>query len=368
MKSEIIHQLVHTLTFGDAISGEVFALKRALNSRGVESEIYAINIDPKYKGMARDYRELPNSFKGEVILHYSLGSPLNELYRSLKGARRSLIHHNLTPAHWFAGINPRIAKDIEHGRLELPELCALSDKLLADSSFNAAEISSSGRSVQVLELPIDPDKWNEPANPGILALLKNDPALHVLHVGRMAPNKCIEDIIKSFYFLVRYLEVPAKLWLAGHDIDTELYSFSLKRLVRELDIMESVFFVGRRADSEVRALYEASTVYLCMSEHEGFCCPLLEAMHFGLPVVAYAAAAVPDTLADAGILLKEKRYPQIAELLKKIYLDNSFKQQLIEAGHRRVSQLSFEHFVERVENIFLRAEHSSRIAGGVGHA
>ncbi|MCB0311242.1 MAG: glycosyltransferase family 4 protein, partial [Bdellovibrionales bacterium] len=197
-----------------------------------------------------------------------------------------------------------------------------------------------------------PAKWDVPRNEGIYQLLKNDPAVHVLHVGRLAPNKKIEDIIKVFYYLTKISEAPAKLWLVGHDIDTELYSFALKRLVRELDIVDAVNFVGRRDDTEVRALYEASEIYLCMSEHEGFCCPVIEAMHFGLPVIAYAATALPDTVGDAAILVKEKRYPEIAEIINQLHLDHQLRERLIAAGHQRVAALSFQGFERRVSQIF----------------
>ena len=348
-----VHQLVHTLSYGDAISGEVLALQRCLREQGRESTIYAINVHPKYKGMAEDYRTFPKDFTGEVVLHYSLGSPLNELYRSLTRATRALVYHNLTPARWFSKINPRITADIEQGMRELPELCRLTDRLLADSPFNASELAALGFQSRVLELPIDPKRWEEPANPGIAAMLKAQPGIHVLHVGRLAPNKCIEDLIKAFYFLHYHVNRNSCLWLVGIDIDTELYSFSLKRLARELEVEQAVRFVGPMADAEVRALYENASVYACMSEHEGFCLPLVEAMHFGLPVVAYASSAVPDTLAGAGVLVHEKRHAEMGELFAEVANNQALRAQLIAKGRERVRGLSYEKFSARVAELFL---------------
>lgn len=347
-----IHQLVHTLSYGDAISGEVIALQRSFRALGYQSEIFSINTHPKYKGLSKDYQNFPRDFAGEVLLHYSLGSPLNELYRSLKSARRGLIHHNLTPARWFASTNPRIAQDIEHGIKELPELCALTDRLLADSRFNADELAALGYPAQVLELPIDPEKWGVAANPGILSLLRSDPSFHILHVGRLAPNKCIEDVIRSFYFFKKYVHQAAKLWLIGIDIDTELYSFALKRLVHELGLDDAVCFTGQRDDGEVKAFYQASHAYLCMSEHEGFCLPIIEAMFFELPVVAYASSALPDTVGAGGVLVREKNHPQIAELLLDVCRSGDLRTRLIAAGKKRVSELSFDVFQKRVSELF----------------
>ncbi|MCB0340160.1 MAG: hypothetical protein KDD53_11175, partial [Bdellovibrionales bacterium] len=184
-----IHQFVHTLSYGDAISGEVLALQRVFRSAGIVSEIYCINVHPKLKGQAHDYREFSSregaGFSGEVIHHYSLGSPLNALYLELTSARRTLVFHNLTPSHWFDGINPRIVEDIESGKRELPGLLRVSHRVLADSLYNASELAELGFQAEVLELPVDPARWDLPSNPGIAQLLQSKPAIDVLHVGRL---------------------------------------------------------------------------------------------------------------------------------------------------------------------------------------
>ena len=348
-----IHQLVHTLSYGDAISGEVIALQRFFQGRGIASEIYAIHVHPFYKGKARSYEEFPDGFQGKVLLHYSLGSPLNALYRRLTKADRTLIYHNLTPAHWFEGVNPRIVADINRGLEELPVLCKESTSLIADSHYNAEELRQAGFKARVLSLPLDIEKWNIPTNEGIANVVHSEPGIHVLHVGRLAPNKCIEDIIKIFYFLNRYGETKSRLWLVGIDIDTELYSFALKRIIHELDLQDYVTFTGSLADSEVKALYESASVYLCMSEHEGFCLPVVEAMHFGLPVISCDGTALGDTVGKGGIVVREKRHPEIAELILKVARDMEFRKRIVSAGHERVKELSLEKFHQGAENLLL---------------
>ncbi len=351
-RSKTIHQLVHTLSYGDAISGEVLALQRSFRALGMESEIYALNIHPVYKAVARIFKSFPQDFDGEVLLHYSLGSPLNDLYRALVRARRGLVYHNLTPARWFEGVNPRIAADIEHGVRELPELCRVTDNLIADSAFNAGELAVLGFSAKVLNLPLDAEKWKVEPNPGFASMLSADPGIHLLHVGRIAPNKCIQDIIKVFYFLHRYVNEQSKLWLVGIDIDTELYSFALKRLVHELDLQGAVQFVGGRADSEVKALYQSCSAYLCMSEHEGFCLPVVEAMYFGLPVIAYASSALPDTVGNGAVLVREKRHAEIAELVGRVHSDALLRKSLVDAGLQRAGELTLEKFHAQVAGLF----------------
>jgi glycosyltransferase involved in cell wall biosynthesis len=267
-------------------------------------------------------------------------------------ATRGLVYHNLTPPKWFEGVNPRIVADIQRGIQELPALCTVADRIIADSNFNAQEIRSLGFEAAVLELPIDPKRWDIETNGGIAALLRGDPSIHVLHVGRLAPNKCIEDIIKAFYFLRHHVAPQSKLWLSGIDIDTELYSFALKRLVYELGLDGAVQFVGALSDGELKALYENATVYLCMSEHEGFCLPVVEAMHFGLPVIAFASSAVVDTVGSGGILVTEKNPAYLGELINEVAKNQELRQRLIAAGRVRVAKLSFEIFERSVRELF----------------
>lgn len=347
-----IHQLVHTLSYGDAISSEVLSLRRVLRESGRESEVFSLHTHPKLEGETKPISEFPRDFTGEVILHYSLGSPLNELYRSLSSASRSIIYHNLTPSSWFLGVNPRIVRDIQDGEKELPELVALSNRVIADSSFNAGELSGYGQEAVVLPLPIDPARWDVEANPGIAKLLAETPGPHLVHVGRFAPNKCLEDIVRSFYFYRHYMAPTSRLWLVGIDIDTELYAFSIRHMIEQLGLREAVEIPGCLADSELRALYEGADLYLCMSEHEGFCLPVIEAMHFGLPVVAYSSSALPETIGDGGVLVERKEPAHLAALYDEILSNETLRQSIVQAGKSRVKALSYQAFAENVEALF----------------
>lgn len=351
-----IYQLVHTLSYGDAISGEVLAIKRFFIEQGHESEVYALNVHPKLKGQALDAKDYQHDFNGTLILHYSLGSPLNDYYRLSEKANKVLIYHNLTPEKWFQGVNPRIVNDIKQGIEELPKLCSISDRIISDSEFNANEIKAYGFNSEVLNLPLDSRKWNIETNSGIQSLMQNTPGVHLLHVGRLAPNKCIEDIIKTFYFLHHSIREDSILWLVGIDIDTELYSFELKSLVEQLHLRDSVRFVGCLADSELKAMYENASVYMCMSEHEGFCLPLLEAMYFKLPVIAYSKGAVPDTMGNSGILVEDKKHAELAELVNILSEDQALRIQIIEAQNKRVKELSLENFEQSLSLLFNKEE------------
>src|SRR5258708_1410634 len=161
-----------------------------------------------------------------VVLHYSIGSPLNSLFLSEPKLKRALVYHNLTPEKWFYGYNPRVVDDLRQGRKQPPELLQYVHVPLADSEFNRSEPAAFGcPNGRVLPLLLDTEKWQVPSNPGIQQVLKCKGGKNILHVGRFAPNKCLEDIIKAFYFYHHKIEQNSKLWLIGSDIDTEIYSF-----------------------------------------------------------------------------------------------------------------------------------------------
>lgn len=346
-----VHQLVHTLSYGDAISTEVLSLQRVLREKGVPSEIFSIHSHPKLAGQSRHFEHVDDCQGADLVLHYSLGSPLNSIYKSWSKGRRALVYHNITPSLWYRPINSRVADDIESGISELPTLCELSDAIWADSEFNAREIEALGYQASVLDLLVDPSRWDAPRNEALYQRVVNTPGTQVLHVGRLAPNKRLEDVIKSFYFLRKYRDPQARLRLVGIDTDTELYSFSLRELASYLGIGSCVEFVGALADNEVRALYEASDVYLCMSEHEGFCLPLIEAMHFRLPVVAFAAGAVPSTLREAGVLVSEKRHAEVGELIWRVTSDQALRSRIVDKGVSRVASFTYERFAERAHQL-----------------
>ena len=347
-----IYQLVHTLSYGDATSGGVLAMKHAFQELGFESEVFAIGIHEKYKGFAKHYSEFPKDFNGEVLLQYSIGSPLNDLFKSLTSAKRYIYYHNITPEHWFEGVNPRVQNDIIEGRKQLKEICEVCDKIVSVSKFNAKEIEDLGFKSEVLPLLIDPKRWENPGNEGIKNILKSNGCKNFVHVGRIAPNKCIEDILKIFYFYHHHINTTSKLWIIGIDIDTEIYSLSLKRMVEEIKLQDAVEFVGGRSDEEVRGFYESADLYISMSEHEGFCMPVVEAMNFEVPVIAADFGALSETIGDGGIIVAKKKHAELAELVHQVLTDSRLNSRLKEKGKQRAASFTYEKFKSNIQKIW----------------
>jgi glycosyltransferase involved in cell wall biosynthesis len=342
-----IDQFVHTLAYGDAISSEVLTIHRLLNELGFESGIFAANKDHRYKEIARDHESFQEQEGAAVILHYSIASPLNELYLRCNSSRRGIIYHNLTPERWFVGYNSRVVEDLRVARAGLEAVVRTADLVLGDSTYNLEELKEfSPKNPRVFPLVLDGKKWEIEANRGIASILKSHAGVNLLSVGRVAPNKCLQDIIKAFYFYHHKINRKSRLWLVGSDTDTEIYSFELRELIDHLQLKESVVLTGAVADSELKSFYQNSDLYLCMSEHEGFCVPLIEAMNFNLPIIAFDTGAIRETLGGYGVLIPKKEPHVTAELIDLILKS--------ERAEPDLSRYSLEAFRERLETDLIK--------------
>lgn len=344
-----LHQFVHTLAYGDAISGEAITIQRILRAAGLSSEIYVVNRDTRLKRFCKNYSEFTSEPGSAVLLHYSIASPLNDLFIKSNEVKRAVLYHNLTPESWFFSYNARVVADLKKARSGLKEVVEYADLVLGDSKFNLSELKEFRiKDARPFPLTLDLSKWDIQANAGIANALKGHGGVNILSVGRVAPNKCLEDVIKCFYFYHHKINRESRLWLVGSDTDTEIYSFELRDLIEHLQLREAVKLVGPVADTELKAFYENSDLYMCMSEHEGFCVPLIEAMHFELPIIAYDSCAIGETLGKSGILIQRKEHAKIAEVMNIVLNDSAMREKLFNESRDQLSKFSLDAFQEQL--------------------
>lgn len=315
-----IHQLVAGFNRGDAISNEAMAMRTIFRRWGCNSDIWCETrrILPELRGDARDLEGLASACRPDdiVLLHLSIGSASNDLFPSLPG-RKAILYHNITPAEYFSLVQPATSHLLAKGREQARALAGVAAVNLADSRYNAEELQGLGYDrVEVLPLILNFDQVRLAPDRRTLAQF-GDGRVNVLFVGRCAPNKKLEDVISAFACYQKAVAPGSRLILAGSFAGTERYQRMLVGMTRELRL-ENVVFTGAIPQAELNACYRAAHVFLCMSEHEGFCIPLVEALVHRVPVLAYAVAAVPETLAGAGVLFREKSYPAVAEMLGRL--------------------------------------------------
>jgi glycosyltransferase involved in cell wall biosynthesis len=333
-----VHQMTATLVEGDAVSNDVLAIDRCLKTWGLDSHIYAENIEPCMAAVCQTdqaYEPFLNDPDDVLIYHYSIYCPNLELYQR-SANRKIVIYHNITPAEFFRGFDDRLEALCRLGRAAMPRLIGC-DLALAVSQFNRRELIEVGipaSDTDVMPIFLSLDKFEESGrNARLWDEMTTDGQTHFLYVGRLAPNKRCEDLIKLLYVYRKHIDEQAHLWLVG-DTSFAAYVHFLEALIARLGLRRAVTFSGRVPISDLRTYYEASSAFLCASRHEGFGVPLVECMYFGLPILAYRSAAVPETLGEAGLMFTRWQYPEVAEMLHFLATDATLRRQII-AGQRQ---------------------------------
>lgn len=334
-----IDQLVPAYHRGDAIGDEATYLRKFFRSQGFESEIFRLSSDRELEAVSKDFASFPEPSPGDVtILHFALPSPLTAAFHGLR-SKKVIIHHNVTSPGFFRDYSEEMVRIARLGREELRSLAGSVDFALADSPFNTRELAEFGfRDPQVFPLFVDFAKYEQPMNSFLHGLFK-DGRTNLLFVGRVAPNKKIEDLIKVTFYYKKYISPLVRLVIVGKTSSLPAYYRALVKLADDFQLTsEEIVFTGHLPDDEMFSIYRAADVFLSMSEHEGFCLPLVESMVFDLPVVAYDATAVPDTLDGAGILLKQKQVDRVAELLGIVVRDRNLRKKLIRGQRDRLER------------------------------
>ncbi|MBN2055195.1 glycosyltransferase family 4 protein, partial [bacterium] len=291
-----VHQILPNFSYGDAIGHDTLHLRGLLRKLGYESDIFAGIIHPYLVDEARNYKRYRETASPDnlLIYHFSVGSEVSAFTRKLPD-RLVIQFHNITPYHWFAGINPHLWELSVQGEDELRMLAGDATAAWGDSAFNCEIMHGLGyEHTEVLPIIADLDRFDTPPNKLVTAMHGGNGGPVFLFVGRITPNKRHEDIIRAFAYYQRFIDLRARLFLVGEYRCCSKYYHMLQDLIRRLRV-SNITFTGMVDFDELVAYYRLADIFLCMSEHEGFCVPLLEAFHTGVPVVAYAAAAVPET-------------------------------------------------------------------------
>jgi glycosyltransferase involved in cell wall biosynthesis len=310
-----VHQFVPRLAWGDAVGNQVRYLRALLRSWGFESEVFADQTDEASASEARPADQYPRQARADslLLIHHSFQSRLVPLLRRAPG-RKALIYHNVTPAALFEGFERKTAAACVGAREELLELRPLVQAAFAYSRFSAEELSALGYPPpRVLPFAVDWSAFDVAPDPVLRAQL-DDGCRNVLFVGRGVPSKRIDDVMRVFTAYQRLHAPRSRLLIAGDLNRDSAYGLHVHG-VKELLGTEQIQFLGRVSAAQLSALYSAAHVYLSMSRHEGFGVPLLEAMYRGVPVVAYGAAAVPETMAGAGLVSLTRDPLEVARLL-----------------------------------------------------
>jgi glycosyltransferase involved in cell wall biosynthesis len=324
----MLHQFLAAAAPHDAVTNQALALRRALATAGIPSDIVAEHIDPTLAG---DVIPLRSAARGvPVLLRYSIWSAAAEAV--LDGdASFGVVYHNITPGHLLEGGNPTVAALCDRGRRELPRFAGGARVAIADSGYNAAELEGAGfTGVQVVPLLLDLPMPPPPAA---------DAPHRLLYVGRLAPSKRIEDLI-DVLVLVRRTLPDTTLRVVGPGDAFPHYVAALKRHARANGVADHVDFTGLVADSQRDAAYAQAGAFITMSEHEGFCVPVLEALAHGLPVVARDAGAVRDTAGGGALMIPGRDVRVAAAAVVRVLTDHAVREGIATNARARLQAIA----------------------------
>ena len=338
-----IHQFATSLSYGDAISDEALEIRSILREKGYASEIFVQYYDPRTASLIKDYRHYPRfSDPGNIVIfHFSIGSPVSKMAFRVPD-RKMMIYHNITPHDFFLENHRILARECYRGRLELRLFADKTALAVGDSEFNRRELAEAGYpATGVLPIVMNFAKFDGPADPVITELMANGKTT-LLFVGRVIPNKKHEDIIRAFAFYKRLFNPDAQLVLAGEYRGQDRYMAALQELVGRLRLTD-VHFTGHTSFPELLSYYRAAHVFLSMSEHEGFGVPLLEAFYQKIPVLAFAAGAVEETMNGGGVLLQRKDFPAVAALIDRLVRDENLRTRVVQGQVKALDKYSREN-------------------------
>jgi glycosyltransferase involved in cell wall biosynthesis len=348
-----VHQLVPSFAPRNAIGNHVLQVQDVLRGMGLRSDIYVGDAWREVAHLTKPYRELREEPGTWLLYQASTGSPIAEW---LLARREPLLvnYHNITPAELFGPWEPHVGVELQTGRRQLADLAPRTELAIAVSRYNETELRRAGYArTTVVPILLDTSTFEKVADPDLVRRLRG-PETTWLFVGRVAPNKAQHDLLKALAAYRRAYDPTARLRLVGGS-SSHAYSSAIESYIRELGLTDAVEVCGEVTDAELAAHYRAADVFVSASDHEGFCIPLLEAMHHRLPVVAYGSSAVPETLGDAGLCLDRKDPATVAAAVHRVVTDVALRAALVEAGERRLADFDLDAHRQRLADVITEA-------------
>ena len=349
----IVNQWLPAAHRGDAIGDSARRLRDLLTGMGHRAGLFALTVDADLAPEVRPFTD-PEARRGDVtIFHFALPAPvMTEAFAKLRSGRM-LLYHNVTPAAYFAPHDPALFRLAVIARQELASLVGRVDVALGVSEFNRRELEALGFDrTGVLPLTIDLSRITKAAPRPALDKFLDDDYVNFLFVGRIAPNKKIEDLIRLGEYYKRYVDAYYRFIFVGRYDAVPRYYSTVRALMAEFRLLDERFvFTGPVSDEDLAIYYRTASVYISMSEHEGFCAPLVEAMAADVPILAYSAAAVPETLGGAGVQFAPKDLEYVAELTAALTYDDDLRAAVIAGQRRRLLDFGDDRIVARLASV-----------------
>lgn len=344
-----IIQLVSSLNFGDAVGNDALAIKHMLEGAGYATAIFTFAVHPKIKEEnVYNIDLLPELTEDDIIIyHYASEDGFQKLIEET-AAKVVLRYHNVTPPEFFHGYDEKAETITRKGMAQIKSMKDAIDYGMVDSEQNKKDLEQMGYEcpISVVSILIPFKDYEQQPDLDVVNGY-SDGNTNIVFVGRIVPNKKFEDVIACFAAYKKKYDPAARLFLVGNYQETDRYYQYLQEYIKKCGV-EDVIFPGHIAFDAILAYYKIADVFLCMSEHEGFCVPLVEAMFFETPIVAYASTAIPGTLGGSGVLVESKEPERVAEKIHQVIEDEQYKNEIVKEQKKRLQDFSYENIKEQI--------------------
>lgn len=353
-----VHQFTPVFAAHDAIGNHIESVRAALRDAGIGGEVFAEHVEPTMKGRGHLFSDYGTAVPAEpddvLLYHLAIGSRVGD-FVAARPERMAVWYHNITPPEFLRPWEVRAAPGVAWGVRQMEALATRADFSIADSSFNARELEDAGYADPVVvPILLEPAHFQDTPDPEVVARIRSEQVAggaDMLFVGRLAPNKCQHDLVKVLAAVRAGLDPAARLRLVG-GAGMASYAAALRDLIHELGLDEAVEIAGTVSAGALAAYYSTADVFVSVSEHEGFCVPLLEAMAHDVPVIGYGAGAIPETIGGGGVVLPEKRPGIVAAAVGRIIRDEALRTALVEGGRAQLRSFAPDVVAARLLEVF----------------
>ena len=347
-----VHQFVPMLHHSDAVGRHTLALRDVLVGRGVQSRIYVELVDPDTASETRPFAAYEDEAAPGDVLVYQFATA-SGIAPWLAERTETLVvnDHNVTPPEFYAPWDNAMARHQLRAQDELRRLGPRAALGLAVSAFNEAELRRAGFARTAVVPPaamVDTGAGAAPATGAGRAAQR--PGARWLSVGRLAPNKAIELAVMALLVARARHDPAATLEVVGRPV-VPSYTAALHRFVDDMGLHHAVRFRGPVSDADLVAAMAQADVLVITSQHEGFGVPVVEAMTMGLPVLAHHGGALPEIVADAGLLVDATDPWAVAEGVDRVLRDDGLRASLAAAAPARVAALDLATAGERAADL-----------------
>jgi glycosyltransferase involved in cell wall biosynthesis len=335
-----IAQMLAGYADGDAISEEARLVQHLLREQGHSCELVAprASTSPRYANACQPLSGFDADTVDLLIFHYSTASDATALYLAAD-CPKVVRYHNITPSAFFRGMDDGVADQLDRAHAQLAEVLQAADAVWSVSDYNTTAFESS-LTTPVVTVPLFSEPMPTRAEPdsGMLAMLGGG-LTNFFFVGRIAPNKSIETLIEAFAWYYRCVDARSRLVLAGSEWSCPHYFALLRLLAARLDL-PNVLFLKFVSDEQLAACYASANLFVCASRHEGYCLPLVDAMHYGIPVLANRCGGMPQTLGSGGALLNEASPREWCGAMHLLTSDEALRARVLAGQQQRLSELA----------------------------